>query len=148
MRPRHVVILVVLAAVPVALALVLTGGGGSSPTGLPAVQVSLDLSGGGSSGPVAACGVIHHYTIYKAGSTITFRGAVSSNGHWKVKLKLKACSAGAFENAGQATAKLHAGKKYKGSFPAPIGGYYFARAEVTQGGATVGRSDKSYFEVR
>lgn len=149
MRSRHIAVLLVLAAIPVAFALLLTGGGGGSTIGPPAVQVSLDLIGGRSTGPVAACGVTHHYTTYTAGSTIGFRGTISSRGHWSVKLKLKACSAGAFQSAGEASAKVHAGKEYKGSFPAPIGGYYFARAEVKQdGGTTAGRSDKRYFEVR
>jgi hypothetical protein len=148
MRPRHILVLVVLAAIPVGLAFLLTGGGGGGTSAVPAVLVSLELVGGGSSGPIAACGITHHYTTYAAGSTISFRGTISSKGQWRVKVKLKACTAGAFQSAGEASARVHAGSRYEGSFPTPIGGYYFARAEVKRGGAIVGRGDKSYFEVR
>jgi hypothetical protein len=149
MRPRHVAVLGVLAAIPIALAVLLTGGGGQRvTTGAGAVQISLDLLGGGSTGPVATCGVTHHYTTYAPGSTIEFRGSMSSKGHWSVKLKLKACSAGTFQDSGEASARVHGGDTYKGSFPAPIDGHYFARAELKQGGAVIGRSDKRYFEVK
>jgi hypothetical protein len=147
MRPRHILVLVVLAAIPVGLAFLLTGGGGGT-SAVPAVQVSLELVGGRSTASAGACGAAHQYTIYQAGSTIVFRGAISRKGQWTVKVKLKACSAGAFQSSGEAGAAVRAGDLYSGSFPTPIGGYYVARAQVKQAGATAGRSEKSYFEVR
>lgn len=148
MRPRHVLILLALAAIPVALAVALTGGGSSPATGGTAILVSLELKDGSNGGAVSACGVTHHYATFPAGSTIKFRGAISTRGSWSVKVKLKACSGGAFRPSGGASAKVHAGTTYKGSFPAPIGGYYFARAELDRGGSHVARSDKRYFRVQ
>lgn len=150
MRPRHLLILLLLAGVPVGLGLLLTGGGGDRkpPRGLPVAQVSLDLVGGEDGSALFACGVTHHYTAYRGGMTIGFRGAVTSAGRWTIKLKLEACTAGAFRPAGDVRAKLPTSNSYKGSFPAPIAGQYFARAQLELSGALVARSDKHYFEVR
>lgn len=151
MRPRHVLILLALAAIPVGLAVALTSTGHSSSrrsSVATATQVSLDLLGGRSVSAVSACGIVHHYTAYGTAGAIKFRGLISPAGTAKVKIKLKVCTAGAFQNSGQATATDHASGVYKGSFPAPIAGYYFARAEVKRGGVLVTRSEKRYFEVR
>lgn len=148
MRPRHILILLVLTALPVGLAFALTGGGSGPATSGAATLLSLKLVGGSNGGGITACGLTHHYTSYAAGSTIKFRGAISSPGSWSVKVKLKACSGGAFRPSGDAPAKVHSGVRFKGSFPAPIGGYYFARAELNRGGSRVARSDKRYFQVR
>jgi hypothetical protein len=69
-------------------------------------------------------------------------------GDVKVKVKLKACTAGIFEPSGDAATIHTSTGSYKGSFPAPIGGYYFARAEVDRSGVRVARTEKIYFEVR
>lgn len=148
MRPRHVLILIALAAIPVALAVALTTGSSTGRPGGPAATVSLDLLGGTSVSGVRACGIVHHYAVYATSGTIAFRGLVSPGGKAKVKVKLKACTAGVFRDAGEARAKEHSSGVYKGTFLAPIQGYYFARAEVKRGGALVGRSEKRYFEVR
>ena len=150
MRPRHLLILLALAAIPVALAVALAGGGSRGRAqGVPGVQVSLKLVGGSSAGAVAACGVTHHYRVYPTGSTaIRFRGAISAHGNWKVKLKLKACTAGAFRPSGEAGTTVHVGDIYKGNLVAPIAGFYFARAEVLRSGTLVARSTKRYFEIR
>ncbi|MHB8659771.1 MAG: hypothetical protein ACYC91_17850 [Solirubrobacteraceae bacterium] len=150
MRPRHLLILVLLAGIPVALGVLLIGSGGERKParGQPVVQVSLRMVGGERGPALLACGVTHHYTIYRAGTTLRFHGTISYSGRWTLKLKLKACTAGAFRSAGDATAKVHADASYKGSLPAPIAGQYFARAELRLSGALIARSDKHYFEVR
>jgi hypothetical protein len=150
MRPRHVLILVALAAIPVGLAIALTAGhsNGKGAAGAVATQVSLSMIGGTSVSGVSACGIVHHYRAYGNTGTIRFRGLISPAGTAKVKLKLKVCTAGAFRDSGEATATVHSNGSYKGSLPAPINGYYFARAEVKRGGALVARSEKRYFEVR
>ena len=150
MRPRHLLILLLLGAVPVALALLLAGGGGTKRArGVPVAQLSLQLIDGSSAVALAACGVTHHYTAYRAGATVRFRGRITQPGNWSVTLKLKACTSGAFRPSGGATGKVLPDRSsYEGSFPAPIGGYYFARAELKQGNALVARSDKRYFHVR
>jgi hypothetical protein len=149
MRPRHLLILLALAAVPVALAVALAGGGGRGRAkGIPAAQVSLKLVGG-TSAAVTACGVTHHYRVYPAGPTaIKFRGSISARDHWKVKLKLKACTAGAFRASGETGATLQTADTYEGSLTPPIAGFYFARAVVLRNGSLVARSTKRYFEIR
>jgi hypothetical protein len=98
---------------------------------------------------VRACGVVHHYKAYGSGGTITFRGLVSPGGtaDVKVKVKLKVCTAGIFQPSGDVITAVHKGA-YRGSFPAPTAGNYFARAEVTRAGVRLARSEKRYFEVR
>jgi hypothetical protein len=150
MRLRHLLILLLLAAIPVALGLLLAGGGSDHkpPRGLPLAQISLHLGDGQPDRALLACGVTHHYTAYRAGTTIRFRGTISSHARSAVKLKLKACTAGAFRPSGDAAAEVRRSDTYKGSFPAPTPGTYFARAELKLSGALVARSDKHYFEVR
>lgn len=147
MRPRHMAVVLALGALPAGLAVAVTGDPNTSFDTTSTV-VSIDLVAGGSAGSVRACGIVHHYKVYSSSSTISFRGLVSPAGQAKIKVKLKACSAGIFEPSGEAAAAEQPHGLYRGSFPAPIAGYYYARAEVKQSGATVARSAKSYFEVR
>src|SRR5436305_616386 len=126
MRPRHVLILTLLAAIPIALALVLTGGGSSRISGGSSLaRVSLQLHGGSEGGVVSRCGNSHHYRVYSSQSTIGFRGTVSPPGNWSVTVKLKACYSGAFRSSGDISGTLRPDGSYSGSFPAPIGGYYY-----------------------
>jgi hypothetical protein len=149
MRPRHVLILMLLAAIPIGLAIALAGGGGTRTiSGVPSASVSLTLVGASGGGEAAVCGGTRTYAIYPAGGTIRFRGAISNAGAWKVKVKLKACRADAFQPAGEAAAMLPSKTSYTGSFPAPIAGHYVARAELEQGGVRIARSGKAYFEIR
>jgi hypothetical protein len=151
MRPRHLLALLAVAAIPVGLAVALSAGdSGSSASSSTGVQVSLHLEAGASVGGVRACGIVHHYKAYGSGSTITFRGGVSpaATAGVKVKVKLKVCTAGIFQPSGDVIARVHGSGAYKGSFPAPTAGDYFARAEVTRAGVRLARSEKRYFEVR
>jgi hypothetical protein len=141
-------ILLLLAAIPIGLAIVLAGGGGSRAiSGVPGASVSLALIGGGR-GEATACGATRHYATYSATSTVHFQGTISKASAWHVKVKLKACRAGSFQPAGEASAALPSPTSYTGDFPAPIAGYYFARAELEQGGTRFARSSKAYFEIR
>jgi hypothetical protein len=157
MRPRHMVLLTLLAALPVVLALLLLGSGGLSapapgapsvPAGSPLGRVTLRLDG--ASGGLAAtqCGITHHYRVYPSQGTIQFGGTIAPPGRWSVTVKLKACYGGAFQSAGDARARVANDGSYNGSFPIPIGGYYYARAELKRRGQQVGRSTKVYFAVR
>jgi hypothetical protein len=150
MRPRQLLVLLGVAAVPVALAVALSTGGGSPAAGNTGIQASLHLVGGTSVGGVRACGIVHHYRAYSSGSRISFRGVVvpADSGALKVKVKLKVCTAGTFEPAGDAATVHEKTGSFRGSFPAPIAGYYFARAEVERAGGRVARTDKYYFAVR
>ncbi|HEX8977344.1 MAG TPA: hypothetical protein VF781_12585 [Solirubrobacteraceae bacterium] len=154
MRPRHVLILAVLAALPLGLAVILAGGGGGASrgggtaAGVPTLgRISLELVGAGPRVSVSDCGSTRHYLAYPAGGTIAFHGTVVPAGSWSVKLKLKACSGGTFQSAGDVGARVAANGSYAGTFPAPIAGTYFARAELKHAGAQVSRSTKVYFEV-
>jgi hypothetical protein len=140
--------LLLLAAIPIGLAVLLSGGGVRKTFRMPAATVSLIFVDGKAGSGALACGATRNYVTYPAGGTIRFRGTVSPAGAWEVKLKLKACQAGAFQPAGEAPATLPSKTTYTGSFPAPIAGYYFARAEVKENGTLVARSEKAYFEVR
>jgi hypothetical protein len=143
-------ILLALAAIPVGLAIALTAGGGTSPaSGNTGIQATLYLVGGASSSGASACGIVHYYKAYGSGSTISFRGLVSPAGigTLKVKVKLKACTAGIFEPSGDAATIHESTGSYMGSFPAPTAGYYFARADIEQAGVRVARTAKYYFEV-
>lgn len=148
MRPRHLLILLVLAAIPVGLAILLAGGGGSRhPATAQPAQLSLRLVGGLRKQTLAACGSAHHYTVFRNSAKIRFRGSVTVAGSWSVAIKLKACEGGVFQPAGSAPATHRAGATYHGDVAAPIAGFYFARAELRQRGATIARSDKRYFEI-
>lgn len=148
MRPRHLLMLVLLAAVPIALAIALTRGSGSG-TKAPATvaQVSLELSGDTGKATLLACGAAHHYAVYPAGATIPFRGTASVSGAWSVHLKLKACSGGTFEPSGDVPAGHRHGVGYRGSFAAPLAGFYFGRVELHRGSVVLARSNKRYFRV-
>ena len=148
MRPRHVLILLLLTAIPIGLAIVLASGGGTrTVSGAPSANVTLALLGGAKGAVAQACGATRNYTAYPAGSTIRFGGAISAAGPWQVKVKLKACQAGSFQSAGDVSGTLRSNTSYAGSFPAPIAGYYFARTELKEAGALVARSRKAYFAV-
>ena len=149
MRPRQALILTLLAAIPVALAVALTGGGrGRIAGGNRLGTISLKLLDGSDAGTVTACAKTHHYESYSSRGTIRFRGAISPPGHWTVALKLKACYSGAFQSAGDIPARVRPDGRYRGSFPAPIAGDYYARSELLRGGELVTQSEKRYFEVR
>jgi hypothetical protein len=103
---------------------------------------------GGSNASLTACGVVHHYRAYAAGTTVSYSGTVTPvpSGHWKVKLKIKVCSGGAFVDLikVEATRDKHTGA-FAGSFPAPAAGDYEARAELYVADVRTARSDKVHF---
>jgi hypothetical protein len=143
MRPRHMLLLTVLAALPVALALLLLGSGGLSapapgppslPSGSAFGRITLGLVGAPASETATQCGITHHYRVYPSQGSIRFGGTVAPPGRWSVTVKLKACYGGAFQSAGDAQARVATDGAYNGSFPVPIGGYYYARAELKRNG--------------
>jgi hypothetical protein len=152
MRLRHVLFLAPLVVLPVAIALIVGRSHPKSPATagpLPAV-VGLNLKGGVASTVASACSVPHHYTVYRAGDVIRFGGSVTSppRGTWRIKIKLKSCVGGAFQDSGSARVHQRADNTYKGAFRAPVPGHYFARAALNAGGRRVARSSKQFFQVR
>jgi hypothetical protein len=152
MRLRHVLFLAPLAILPVAIALIVGRSHPKSPAAPGAVPalVGLNLKGGVAETLASACGVPHHYTVYRGGGAIRFDGTVNSppRATWRVKVKLKSCVDGAFQDSGAARVHRRADNTYKGAFRAPVPGHYFARAAVNVGGRRVARSSKQFFEVR
>lgn len=153
LRPRVILLLILLAILPVGLALLIGREGHKRvPLGAGAVptQISLELKRPTGDTRMVGCGITHHYAVYPAGATIGFRGVVAEPPHarWRVRLKLKSCVAGAFRPAGDSSATQRASDSFRGSFRAPVPGLYFARASVNAGGAPVARSYKRFFVVR
>jgi hypothetical protein len=150
-------LLAALAALPVLLAVLLLGSAGLSapapgappvPSGARLAPVTLELVGAGASVTATQCGITHHYVVYPSQGAIQFVGTIARRGHWSVTVKLKSCFGGAFQSTGDAQARVVTDGIYGGSFPIPIGGYYYARAELKRGGQQFGRSTKVYFVVR
>lgn len=153
MRPRLILAAIALTALPIGLALLLGRQGGTrTPAGPGAVatQISLSLKRPSGDTRLVGCGLVHHYAAYRAGATILFDGAVADppGTHWKVRVKLKSCIAGAFRPAGDSAVRQHPDGSFKGSFPAPVPGLYFARASVDAGGSQLARSYKRFFVIR
>ena len=146
------VLIAVLFAVPVAVALLVGRSQIQEPAAPGAVPtlIGLNLKGGIAELQAAGCGIPHHYTAYRTGQTIHFGGNVTSppKQQWKLKVKLKSCIGGRFEDAGTAPAHVHQHNSFKGAFSAPVPGYYFMRASVNVGGRRIARSAKRFFRVR
>lgn len=152
MRSRHILLIGVLFAVPVVVALLVGRSHPQQPTepGVVPTLVGLNLKGGIAQLQAAGCGVPHHYTAYRAGQTIHFGGNVTSvpKQKWKIKVKLKSCLGARFEEAGSVPVHVRRDNGFKGTFRAPVPGYYFARASVNVGGRRIARSAKRFFRVR
>jgi hypothetical protein len=123
------------------------GGGGSTASGAPGI--SLDLKGG-TNETTTACGSQHHFAVFRRGETIRFSGTVKAppQARWKVKLKLKVCRGGSFQDLAKVDATRD--KKtgfYSGTFLAGAPGQYYARATVYENGAPGIRSDKRHYTV-
>jgi hypothetical protein len=110
-------------------------------------SVSLVLHGGGNA-TSGACGAVRHYKTYAPGSNVLFTGQVSPipSAVWKVKLKIKFCSGGQFQDLTKidTTENKHHGT-FTVSFPAPHTGLYEARAELYVNDAKVTESSDLHF---
>jgi hypothetical protein len=150
-RPRHLLLLLPLALLPVLLAFLLRDNKSARPIHLQAaVQVSLRLKSRGGNAAELACGSNHHYAVFRPGATIKLSGDVQGatiTHAWSVKVKFKACTSGQFRTAGDTPTRLRHDGSYKGSFTAPVPGFYFARATLKLNGSDVARSDKKYFRI-
>ncbi|MCW3047148.1 MAG: hypothetical protein JWO74_1432 [Solirubrobacterales bacterium] len=124
-----------LAALLLAAAPAQAGGGG----------VTLNLKGGSGNRSLRACGIRHHYTLYRRGVHIGLDGTVAgAPGAFTVKVKVKQCIRGQFVARLQQRVGGSAGR-YRGSFASGARGYYFARTYYSSG--TVLKSAKQYFKV-
>jgi hypothetical protein len=112
--------------------------------------VSFGLHGGGDA-TITACNELHHYKTYSVSSSISYSGSVSPipSGVWDVKLHVKICQGGAFVDYEKivATRNKHTGA-FSGTFTAPPGGLYYARADLYVNGNDTAQSDHVHFETR
>ncbi len=107
--------------------------------------VTLNLKGGGGNRSLRACGIRHHYTLFRRGARIDVDGTVAgASGDFAAKVKVKKCVHGQFVTRTEQRVSGRAGR-YRGSFASGARGYYFARTYYRAG--TVVKSDKQYFKV-
>ena len=123
------------------------GAGNAPPApGTPVVELNLRHSVGDEQ--LLACSLVHHYKVYKAGS-VAFVGSVSPAPakRWKVKVKIKRCVDGQFQDSGSDRVLGTSGGRFSGALQAPGKGVFFARARYRSVKGDV-LSDKVYFEVK
>ena len=112
-----------------------------------AFAVTIDLAGGTGARTLRACGITHHNTLYRRGSSVAIAGAVSpAPSAFRVKLKVKQCVHGRYVAIWTAGAHEGPNGAYSGAYVARRRGSFFARAYIHAGSRTV-RSDKRYFRV-
>ncbi len=125
------------------VALIVTAGATAA-----AYTVTINLKGGTGSHTLKACGAVHHYTVYRVGSTIKIDGAVSpAPAAFHVKLKVKQCIRGTFKTIWTGAAQESAGGTFSGVYAARRRGAFFARAYVHVG-TQIFKTNKEHFQVR
>ena len=91
---------------------------------------------------------MHHYTVYRVGSTVKVDGAVRpAPATFHVKLKVKQCIRGTFRTVASIGAHERPDGTFRGVFVARHRGAFFVRAYVHVGTRTF-KSDKQHFQVR
>jgi hypothetical protein len=111
--------------------------------------VTLKLQGSTGDEQLLACSLVHHYAVFKTGA-IALKGTVAPapvKHRWKVKVKIKRCVDGRFQDSGSDRIVGLSSGKYTGSLQPPGKGVFFARAGYRSAGGDV-LSDKVFFEVR
>jgi hypothetical protein len=118
------------------------------PAAATSVAVQLNLLAGNANRQLKACGITHHYTVYRVGARVTMSGKVlpAPAGTWDVKIKLKKCLNGRFQAIWSTHARGHADGSFKASYPARRRGSFFARAYY-YGVTPAVRSDKQFFRA-
>lgn len=142
------------AAVMLAAAL-LAGCGASSPASKPPQPpgghtITLTLHHDTGDHQLLACSLVHHYARFPAGRPIAFDGTLlpaRGTTRTKVKVKIKRCVDGRFQDSGAWDVRAAADGKFQGELHLPGNGVFFARARARTGQG-VALSDKIYFDVR
>lgn len=122
--------------------------GPTRPPGTPAI--TLALHGDSGDHQMLACSLVHHYSRFPAGRPIPFDGAlaqVPGTSGGKVKVKIKRCVDGRFQDSGAWNVRLTADGRFRGELQLPGNGVFFARARY-RAESGVALSDKVYFDVR
>jgi hypothetical protein len=126
------------------------GGGTTGPAPRPGAPiVTLELVGSTREEQLLGCSSVHHYAIFNGGR-IALKGTVHpvpEQHRWKIKVKIKRCVDGRFQDSGSDRIVGLSSGKYTGSLQPPGKGVFFARAGYRSAGGDV-LSDKVFFEVR
>ena len=122
---------------------------GAAVAATTAFSLQLNLAGGYANRELTACSLRHHYVFFHQRAAIAIKGSVAPtpSGTWEVKLKVKQCLRGRFRTVWFRHASGHVDGTFETSYPAPRGGYFFARAYY-YGATPAATSDKQYFRVR
>jgi hypothetical protein len=106
---------------------------------------------GGGNASLVACGDTHHFRTYGVGASLSFSGAVQPvpSGQWKVKLHIKVCQGGAYQDFAKIDAHENQSTgTFHGNFSAPPPGLYEVRAVLYLGLTESTQSDKVHLESR
>lgn len=135
-------------------ATIVAGCGPAGPAAVPVDKkgnaiVSLTLHGDQGDEQLLACSLVHHYAVFAAGRLIAYDGAVrpAPTKHWKVKVKLKRCVDGRFEDSVADRIIGGARGRYAGHLQPPGKGVFFARTRFRTPSGDI-LSDKVYFAVK
>lgn len=122
---------------------------GAAAAARMAFSLQLNLVGGYANRELTACSLRHHYVFFRQRAAIAIKGSVAPtpSGSWEVKVKVKQCVRGRFRTVWFRHTPGHADGTFTTSYPAPRGGYFFARAYY-YGVTPAATSDKQYFRVR
>jgi hypothetical protein len=113
------------------------------------ITVGLELRGEAGERRMLACSSIHNYAQFRLGREITYDGTVrpTPDGGWRVKVKIKRCVDGRFQDSGADRVPGVSGGRFAGQIQPPGKGVFFARARYRDAAGDV-VSDKAFFEVR
>ncbi len=128
------------------------GGGGAVVARSPHpddYEVRLELRGESEDKRMLACASVHDYAQFRAGRPIVYDGVVKPmpKRRWKVKVKIKRCVDGRFQDSGADRVPGVSGGRFAGEIQPPGRGIYFARARYRDAKGDV-VSDKEFFQVR
>lgn len=125
----------------------------STTTSTPApgpTSVSLHVYGGGNA-YLDACGNLHHFRTYPAGTALKFTGAVAPvpAGRWKVELHITICQGGAYQDFEKIDAHINpANGAFDGTFSAPPSGLYDVIPVLYLGSVESKEGDDVHIETR
>jgi hypothetical protein len=126
------------------------GGGAAARAQHPdGFTVGLELRGESGERRMLACSSVHNYAQFRAGREIKYDGKVrpKPDGRWNVKVKIKRCVDGRFQDSGADRVPGVDGGQFEGVINPPGKGVFFARARYRDSAGDV-VSDKAFFEVR
>lgn len=112
-------------------------------------KVGLELRGETGDRTMLACSGVQDYAQFPSGRRIRYDGIVTPTpkGKWRVKVKIKRCISGQFQDSGADRVPGVSGGRFAGYIQPPGKGLYFARARYRDRKGDV-ISRKEYFQVR